>query len=448
MKRTSLLWLAISVVLAGRLHGATRPHYGGTLRIEITTTLSSLDPADAANRYGSKAIQNIAPLIFDTLTTIDSRGELQPSLATAWKSDFNARRWELQLRPGVTFSDGTPLTADQASASLRAANPQWRISADGESVIIEIETSNAELPAELALSRNSIALRQGGRLIGTGPFTVSQWDPRKNLKVISRNDYWNGRPFIDAVEIAMGMVPRDQVLSLNLGRTDAIEIAPGQSRRAESIKSSSPDELLALVFNHEAQSQEDSLLRQTLSFGIDRDLLNNVVLQGVGEPAGGLLPNWMTGYEFAFPIPPAHTQEHTDIKQSAPWKLSYDPNDMMARVIAERIALNAQDAGIQVQLVTSGEPDIRLLQLPLSSRNPRVALSELAAALQLPAPSFHGSSAEDLYAAENTMLKSQRIIPLLHVRNAMGLAGNVRDWNEGQDGSWNVPNVWLNAEKP
>jgi ABC-type transport system substrate-binding protein len=449
MKRTSLLWLAIaSVALAGTLHAATRPHYGGTLRIEIAASLSSLDPVDVSNRSVSAAIRDIAPLLFDTLITIDSRGEVQPSLATAWKSDFNARRWELQLRPGITFSDGTPLTANEVSAALRAANPQWRISAEGESVIIESDVSNAELPAELALARNSILLRPGGRLIGTGPFTVSQWDARKNLKVTARDDYWDGRPFVDTVEISMGRVPRDQALSLDLGRADVIEVAPGQPRRAASVKNSAPDELLALVFNRAAQSQEDGLLRQALSSGIDRDLLNNVVLQGAGEPAGGLLPNWMTGYEFAFLTPSGHTQSHADIKQSLPWKLSYDPNDIMARVIAERIALNAQDAGVRVQLVTSGVSDLRLLQLPLSSRNPRVALSELAAALQFPAPSFHGGSAEDLYAAENTMLKSQRVIPLLHVRNAVGLASNVHGWDEGQDGSWNVPNVWLNAEKP
>lgn len=480
MKPTSLLWLAISsfallflalmsLAITPGAQAATRPHYGGVLRLAVAGPLSSLDPADASNISGQAAILHVAPLIFNTLTTLDDRGEVQPSLALAWKSDFGSQavgsqRWELQLRPDVKFSDGTPLTANAVAASLRVANPRWNISPAGDSVVIETDAAIPDLPAELALSRNSIVLRQGGKLVGTGPFTVAQWDAGKNLAVVSREDYWAGRPFVDSVEIAIGRPLRDQMLALELGRLEGVEVAAEQASGGVAggrVVNSAPDELLAIVFSRDAQSPEERRLRHALGLAIDRSLLNTVVLHSAGEPAGGLLPNWMTGYEFLFPnsLDSARARQlHEGINQSSPWNLGYDQSDPAARVIAERIALNAQDAGLNVRTTTTAAPDAQLVRIRLASKDAQVALSHLAASLQLPAPDLHKSSSPassspalstaDLYSAENAFLQTERVIPLLHLRTAVLLVPNVHGWSEGQDGSWDLPDVWLTVEKP
>lgn len=455
MKLTSLLWFAISsLIWIPAANAVTRSHYGGTLRMAMGAVLYSLDPSDASNISDPRNIQNIAPLMFNTLTTIDNQGRVQPSLAVTWKSDFNAARWELQLRPGVKFSDGSFVTAETVAASLRIANPYWHISSSGDSIVIESQSVDAELPAELALPRNSIVLREGGKLIGTGPFTITQWDGSKHLALAAREDYWAGRPFLDSIEIAFSGSPRDVMLSLEIGRMDVVEIAPEQSRHSGAgslVLNSGPDELLALVFNRDPQSPDEGRLRQALNSGVDRGLLNSVVLQGAGEAVGGLLPNWMTGYEFIFPVSfnlQHAREEHAGINQSVSWKLAYDANDPIARVIAERIALNAQDAGLKVQTTNAGPSDLQLVRIPLASRDAHVALSQIATRLRLSAPTFHGVSSEELYAAENTLLQSQRVVPLLHLKRAVGVAPSVRGWSEGQDGSWDLPNVWLSAEKP
>jgi ABC-type transport system substrate-binding protein len=439
----------------GLAHAAMRPHYGGTLRVAINQTLSSLDPADASNLGEETGIAHVAPLIFDTLTTVDHRGEIQPRLAFAWKSDQSAQRWEIDLRPGVTFSDGTPMTAAEVAESLQVANPRWKISAAAASVTIETDTGNTELPAELALPQNSIVLRGADKLTGTGPFMVRQWTAGKTLVLSAREDYWAGRPFVDSVEITVADSPRDALLSFDLGRVDAIEIPPEQAGSTGiengAVASSAPDVLLALVFSGDPASPEEEKLRQALSISIDRTLLNSVVLRGAGEPAGGLLPDWMTGYEFLFPASPNLSrarQAHSGIRQALPWKLGYDVNDPVARVVSERIALNAQDAGLNVQPTAGNRMDMKLVRMQLRSCDARLALSQLALELHLAPPNFHGGSAEDLYAAEDMLLQSKRVIPLLYLRNAVGLATGVRDWSEGQDGRWGLANVWLSTEKP
>src|SRR6185437_13348861 len=104
------------------------------------------------------------------------------------------QRWHFQVRSGAIFSDGTPLDAATAAASLRAGNPQWKIFALGELVMIETESADANVAAELALPRNAIIRRADGAILGTGPFTVGQWDSGKHVTLTANNQYWVGRP--------------------------------------------------------------------------------------------------------------------------------------------------------------------------------------------------------------------------------------------------------------
>src|SRR5208283_570404 len=116
-------------------HADTRPRYGGTLRVAMRSAPTSLDPADAG-MSGSLAGSNLSSLIFDTLVTLDDRGRPQPALATSWQPESSGQRWQFKLR-GVTFHDGTALTADQVAASLRVANPRWKVLPAGGGIVIE-----------------------------------------------------------------------------------------------------------------------------------------------------------------------------------------------------------------------------------------------------------------------------------------------------------------------
>ncbi len=305
MRRTVLALLAASsLFLLGAAHAATRPRYGGTLRVALRAAPASLDPSDAS-QIPLLAGRNISSLLFDTLITLDDRGRAQPALATSWQAEPGSRRWQFLLGRDVTFSDGTPLTPDAVAASLRVANPGWKVFPNAEGVMIERDSAAPDLPAELALRRNGIAKRGRERPLGTGPFTVTQWDPGRKLVLAAREDHWAGRPFVDSIEIDLGKSCRDQMLSFDLGNTDVIEVPPEQSRRAAAegrrIESSAPLEIMALVFARERQTPEEGRLRAALALSIDRSSLNNVLLQGGGEPAGGLLPNWLSGYAFLFP---------------------------------------------------------------------------------------------------------------------------------------------------
>jgi peptide/nickel transport system substrate-binding protein len=452
MRPIGFLLLAVSSLLPVAA-AATRPHYGGTLQVEMRAAPTSLDPAQA-NAAEASGFEQLFRLIFDSLVTLDDRGQLQPGLATSWLAEPGNQRWHFALRPGVTFQDGSALTADVAASSLRAANPRWKVFSGDGSVIVEFD-SPAASPAELALPRNGIAKRAGGKLLGTGPFAIRDWQPGRELTLSANNDYWGARPFVDAIHVDFGRSFRDQTIALDLGKAQVIEIPPEQARHAlaenRRVESSAPFELMALVFSRPPQNDDELHLRQALAMSIDRTLLNNVMLQGGGEPTASLLPEWMTGYSFLFSAGLDLTKAREfagGLHQQAPWTLGYDTGDPVARVVAERIALNARGAGLKLDLATSANVDLRLAQVPLASVNARLALSDLASRLGLPQPKFSGTTAEDLYTAESTLLQSQRVIPLLHLRESYGLGKAVHNWASSPRGEWDLSQVWLGEVQP
>lgn len=452
MSRIAYLSLVISSLWIGAVaRGATRPHYGGTLHISMQAAPVSLDPGQATDTTQFE----ILPLIMDSLTVLDDQGLPRPALATAWNSEAGDQRWHFTLRLGITFSDGSPVSPESVAAALRAVHPEWKIVAMSDGIVIERDNPLPGLPAELALPRNAIARREGGKIIGSGPFVISQWQPRKSLTLTARSDYWAGQPFVGSIEIAFGQNLRDQLVALDLGKAELANVAPEQAHLLASegrpLQTSSPSEFVALVFARESQSPEEAKLRDALSLSIDRSLLNRVVLQNGGEPAGSLLPNWMTGYGFLFSTEQNLSraqQERADVQQSPLWKLGFDPNDPIARLLSERIVLNARDAGLRLQVTSSEPPDVKLVRLPLSSSAPWIALKEIAAAVGLPQPVVRGRSLDDLYAAENAILEKHRIIPLLHLRSACVVSKTLKNWSEAPDGRWRLADLWLSTEQP
>jgi MarR-like DNA-binding transcriptional regulator SgrR of sgrS sRNA len=448
MKRFFLLLLAASN-LAAPASAESRPRYGGTLRIAMRAVPVSPDPAALIS-----GPPGILSLMFETLVTVDERGRPQPLLATSWQADPGNQRWRISLRGTVTFDNGAPLDANTVAASLRVANPEWKVIAASDSVIIETPSPAPDLPAELALRRNAVALRNGSKLSGTGPFVISQFEPGRHLVLTANRRYHESPPFIDLVDVTAARNDREQLALLDLNQADAIEVAPENIRRARSdgrdMLTSQPAELLALLFSADAQSESETQARAALEFAIDSSSINDVVLQGAGETSGALLPDWLSGYAFAIPAGRSERAQRERMKPPRPfsWTLACDPSDPVARIVSERILLNARDAGFTLQIISTGTADLQLIRLPLSSLDAHVALRELARSLHLGTPPLAGSSVSDLYSAETALLQSRRVLPLMHLQSAIATRAGIHGLRMRPDGTWDLLNAWIAPEKP
>src|SRR5579859_4986076 len=104
LRRLAISWLLAS--LASSASARTRPHYGGTLRVETES-----DPWQRQDGLARR-------LILDGLTALDTGGNVRPALAIEWSSQDDSHRWQFHIRPGVHFQDGSPLTSVAVVESL------------------------------------------------------------------------------------------------------------------------------------------------------------------------------------------------------------------------------------------------------------------------------------------------------------------------------------------
>lgn len=301
---------------------------------------------------------------------------------------------------------------------------------------------------------------------GSGAFHIAQWDSGKHLTLAANENYRGGRAFVDAIEIEMGRPARDRLLDLEVGTADFAEIPPEEARRAAErgvrVSASRVDQLVVLVFTAGHTVSEDARAREALSRSIDRAAIVNFILQKEGEPAGGLLPQWSNGTAFLFPtgMDAAGAKElWSQISGSSRIALGYDSGDSLEQAIAERIAVNARDAGIALSAeaipVGTASPanyDVRVLRLRIKSSRPRDALVGFTATLgpaagldSTPLPA--AASLEQIYGRERDIVSTYRVVPVVWLPQVYGLGSRVRGWEPPVAGEgWPLGNVWLEQE--
>lgn len=432
--------LAISFVFAFAAMSATartRPHYGGTLHVEIAG-----DPWERPTGVARR-------LVYDGLTQLDASGALRPALAIAWEQDNNFHRWQFRLRPGVRFHDGTAFTSATVVSSLTAscgAKCPWdAVRAVGPLVVFSNDSAMPNLPALLASDQFLIALtamadgRTPTGAIGTGPFQVTGLN-NGVLALAANENCWSGRPFADAIEVRVRRAVRDQWLDLSLGRADVVEVPAEQLRQAQqqrlSVIASAPVMLLALQVG-DGGVLANAKMRGAIAAAVDRSAVYNVIFQKQGEVTASLLPQRLSGYSFLFPTERDLNKAHElrgGLTTSVLTMSTYGDGAM--QLAAQRIALNLHEAGFNVQMVSTGaqRSDLLLRKFLAAGNDPAAALERISWDAGEFVPVTEQAS-PDLYKREQSILDSRRIIPLVDLPVGYAIAARVRDLHLRVDGS-------------
>jgi peptide/nickel transport system substrate-binding protein len=415
----------------------TRPHYGGTLRVEVAG-----DPWQRPSGIARR-------LVYDGLTQLDPSGALQPALAISWEQDNSFHRWQFRLRPGVRFHDGTALTSATVVASLKtscSARCPWdAVKAVGPLVIFTNDSSMPNLPALLASDQFLIALtatadgKTPAGAMGTGPFQASDF---KNgvLALAANENCWSGRPFADSVEIHVHRSIRDQWLDLGLGRADLVEVPAEQLRQAQqqrlSVIAAPPIMLLALQVG-DTGLLANVKVRGAVAAAVDRSALYNVIFQKQGEVTASLLPQKMSGYSFLFPTARDLIKAHELRGGLATGGLTLGvEGDGAMQLAGQRIALNLREAGLNVQMAAAGVQgsDLVLRKFLIAGNDPSAALERILWDADTLVPVTEQTSA-DLYQREQTILSARRIIPLVDLPVAYASGARIRDLQLRADGT-------------
>jgi peptide/nickel transport system substrate-binding protein len=281
----------------------------------------------------------------------------EPGLAESWETSQDGLTWTFDIRTGVTWSDGEPLTADDiaytynrvldggpeaASWSSYLTSVESVEAPDEETVVLELSERNAVLPllpipivpehvwqdvSEKEVRSYAAEPTDGAPVVGSGPFRLVEGTAGGSTYRFEANpDYWKGAPHIDEVVFRVFKAEDPAVQALIKGEVDfvegisAIQVESLKGRdgiMAHSGDSPGFDEIAFNTGSVDLETEEpignpnpavlDPAFRHALGFAVDRDLIIERAYQGAGKPGTTIIPPAYSDYHWEPPADQAFT---------------------------------------------------------------------------------------------------------------------------------------------
>ncbi|MET9717032.1 ABC transporter substrate-binding protein [Streptomyces rochei] len=245
----------------------------------------------------------------ETLVKLDADGDARPALATEWKQ--SGRSWTFTLREGVTFHDGTELTAEAVVRSLTkatGASPKPRI-LDGVELTVEavdaatVTVTTAEedplVPQRLSSPQLSILAAKAyrGKTVnpvgaGTGPFELTRVNGTSSAALDRYDDYWGGTAKAPGIDVTFVPDGTARAAALRSGEADIVEAVPVSQAALldEDLITEVPmPRTNTLYLNTEKGAFENPALRAAAREAIDAESIVKGVYEGRADVAEGLL---------------------------------------------------------------------------------------------------------------------------------------------------------------
>ncbi|MBN3523472.1 ABC transporter substrate-binding protein [Paenibacillus apiarius] len=256
--------------------------------------------------------------LFDTLTWKDGTGVI-PWLAASWKVSEDGLRYTFTLEQDVKWHDGTAFSADDVVFTFEYFKTHpfpWTgdisqiksVSKTGDGTV-EFQLNNKYAPFLSDLVgimpiipkhvwenvSDPIAYRDPSALVGTGPFTLKQYDDKSGQYLfIANGSYFKGN--VNVQDVAY-MDTKNKVLSLQKNEINAAstlnyrEAEQLQKEGFQVMKSEPAGSAVRVVFNHSHPQLKDKRLRQALAYALDRTEMASKIVGGTPIPgSGGIIP--------------------------------------------------------------------------------------------------------------------------------------------------------------
>jgi peptide/nickel transport system substrate-binding protein len=297
------------------------PVQGGTLTMARNADATNLDPFFT----GDDPSIFVDLQIYDRLVKLGADGKsFEAELATDWTVSDDGLSITFTLRPGVKFSDGTPVTADDVVSSLtREVSPDasWGFLfgpiagvTKVDDTHVKIATSAPFAPLLAALSTFAASIYPQANLdkwgdqmtahpVGSGAFMLESWDPGNELVLAKNPNYWqSGKPYLDKVVFKVVTDDNARVLQLQGGAVDLIDnVTPGQISQlqgaGDQIFQVPGGQVGFIRFNHKIKPFDDPNVRCALAWSIDRETIAKNVYFGYGAVAKSMFPSSTLYYD-------------------------------------------------------------------------------------------------------------------------------------------------------
>ncbi len=298
------------------------PVHGGRLRVGLAGGGAS-DSLDAHIPVNTVDIARVVNL-YEPLFYWDDDYALQPKLATSATPNADATVWTVELREGVRFHDGRPMTAEDVKASFdRITDPDDpKAGAAGLAEYDHIEVLDDlhvefHLRTPLATFDDSLGQYMNGivpadydpaKPIGTGPFKAKEFTAGQRSLFVRNDDYWQGdEPYLDELEI-LNFNDDDALINALLStQVDAIGQIPlalleviGADERI-GIVNSETGMWLPFTMRVDVEPFDDERVRQAFRLAVDRPQMIEQVLSGNGTVGNDLYAPFDPGFNHDLP---------------------------------------------------------------------------------------------------------------------------------------------------
>lgn len=309
------------------------------LRIGLSAEVTTLDPHFVATQPNL----TIGLHVFEGLVKIDERARVIPGLAASWSTP-DSLTWELKLRPGVKFHDGSDLTLEDVVFSLErpltikgspggfAAYVRPIVSkqiVDKQTLRLKTSAPYGPLLQDLAhvmiVSKRVAAnargedFDSGKAVIGTGPFKLVKFARGDRVQLTRHDAYWGGRPEWESATLRI--LPSDPVRTAALlsGELDAIENVPtadlARLRKSATHRLAQTTSWRTILLHLDQYRDappgvtdksgkplasnpfKDVRVRQALSKAINRQALAERVMEGLAIPAANVISPSIVGHD-------------------------------------------------------------------------------------------------------------------------------------------------------
>lgn len=304
---------------------AAAPAPGGsdeTVRVGLAAEPASLDFTTTG---GAAIPQLLLDNVYETLVQIDAEtAEVVPGLATEWEISDDRLTYTFTLQEGVTFSDGSEFTAEDAKFSIeRVSSDAWTNglkakfdvvesveAPDATTLVVTLSQPSNQFLYNLTTLVGAMFDTEGvdnlaEEALGTGPYTVGPWDRGATITLERNPDYHGDAPYFAAVE--MVYFKNDPNAMNNAMLTDAIDVlstvqAPESLAEFEGgdyqiIEGTTNGEVVLSMNQSEGAPLADRELRRAIRYAIDHQTLVDTCWAGRGELIGSMAPVTDPWYE-------------------------------------------------------------------------------------------------------------------------------------------------------
>ncbi len=306
------------------------------LTLAFSNEPSSLDP----HWHIVSANAALTTYLFDRLVYSDEKQRPQPGLAKSWRV-IDDTTWEFELRQGVQFHNGAPLTVDDviftfdraqkivgSPFSLRAYLSDKSVEKVSDSVLrITTSQPNPIVPNELAtvaiISRgvgeqaSTADYNSGKAVIGTGPYKLVSYIPGNRIALTRNDNYWGNKPLWKDLVIRPISADGARIAALMSGDVNVIEKVPPMDipRLAKTsginLTRSVTNRSIFLTFDHHREQSpfirgndgkpianplRDLRVRQAFALAIDTGLIVKHILEDGAKVADQLVPEGIFGH--------------------------------------------------------------------------------------------------------------------------------------------------------